>query len=409
MKSSYEYVILGAGPTGLTIASKLIQGGVPREEVLVLEKEIEAGGLCRSVDVDGFPLDIGGGHFLDNRNTVATNFLFEFLPEGEWNSFTRDSKIEIGSSLVDYPLEANLWQLPIDQQIDYLEAIARAGCVTDETMPENFEAWVRWKFGEKIASDYMLPYNRKIWSMDLDLLGIYWLYKLPDVSFRETLKSCLLNKPQGTLPAHGTFLYPKSYGYGEVWSRIGSSLGSSLRLGFDINSINLATLEINSSFNAGKIISTIPWRAWDSFSELPYEVLQDIDRLKHVSIDVTYHPETLDSASHWVYLPDEALAEHRKLIRSNFVEGAPGYWTETNSVRKLHNDLPFFHNEYAYPVNTIDKPAAIERITKWADTKGLVAAGRWGTWEHMNSDIAVSKAIDIARGILEDRNNENAS
>lgn len=49
-----------------------------------------------------------------------------------------------------------------------------------------------------------------------DSLGTYWLYKLPNVSFREALTNCLLGKPFGELPAHGVFLYPKRFGYGEV-------------------------------------------------------------------------------------------------------------------------------------------------------------------------------------------------
>lgn len=57
-----KYLILGAGPAGLTFANKLKQEGV--DDFLVLEKESEAGGLCRSIEVDGFPFDIGGGAFL---------------------------------------------------------------------------------------------------------------------------------------------------------------------------------------------------------------------------------------------------------------------------------------------------------------------------------------------------------
>ena len=58
-----KYLILGAGPAGLTLANRLKD----QEETsfLVLEKELEAGGLCRSVMVDASPFDIGGGHFLD--------------------------------------------------------------------------------------------------------------------------------------------------------------------------------------------------------------------------------------------------------------------------------------------------------------------------------------------------------
>jgi protoporphyrinogen oxidase len=398
-----EFVVIGAGPTGLTVARKLIDNGVPSNQVLVLEKEHEVGGLCRSKIVDGYPLDIGGGHFLDNRNNVACDFLFRFLPEAEWNSFTRDSKIEIENVHIDYPLEANLWQLPIDLQIDYLESIAQAGCVTGSEAPQSFGQWVEWKFGKKIADNYMLPYNRKIWSMDLDRLGIYWLYKLPDVSFRDTLRSCLVNKAQGNLPAHGTFLYPKNYGYGEVWNRIGASLGESLRVDFRIETLDLERSVINGEFRARQIVNTIPWQAWKNFTELPENISQDIDKLEHVSIDVDYVPENTESLSHWRYLPDEGVNEHRHLYRSNFISGAPGYWSETNSKRSALPQNIRFHNEYAYPVNTIEKPVVVEKISKWAAGLGIVPAGRWGKWEHMNSDIAVSEAVKLANQLYEGR------
>lgn len=55
-----RYLILGGGPTGLTIANMLKQK--KNNNFLVLEKESEAGGLCRSVKVDGTDFDIGGGH-----------------------------------------------------------------------------------------------------------------------------------------------------------------------------------------------------------------------------------------------------------------------------------------------------------------------------------------------------------
>ena len=56
-----KYLILGAGPAGLTFANRLLQNGI--DDFLVIEKENEAGGLCRSREVDGSPLDTGGGHF----------------------------------------------------------------------------------------------------------------------------------------------------------------------------------------------------------------------------------------------------------------------------------------------------------------------------------------------------------
>ena len=108
-----------------------------------------------------------------------------------------------------YPLESNIWQFPEELQIEYLESIARAGSVQGTPMPEAFSEWIYWKLGDKIAETYMLPYNKKIFSCDLDDLGTYWLYKLPNVSFREVLTSCLRHEPFGTLPDTPIFIIRK--------------------------------------------------------------------------------------------------------------------------------------------------------------------------------------------------------
>ncbi|MBM3126818.1 MAG: amine oxidoreductase, partial [Chloroflexi bacterium] len=83
----YKYVILGAGPSGLSFAHTLKSLG--EDSFLVIEKESVAGGLCRSETVDGAPLDIGGGHFLDVKRQEALNLLFRFLPRSEWRGYCR--------------------------------------------------------------------------------------------------------------------------------------------------------------------------------------------------------------------------------------------------------------------------------------------------------------------------------
>ncbi len=393
----YNYVILGAGPTGLSVAHALWKLG--EDSFLLLEQESLPGGLCRSEDVDKKPLDIGGGHFLDVKRVEVLDLLFRFLPHSEWQEYTRISRINLWGKEIDYPLEANLWQLPITDQLDFLESIARAGCVSGSPAPEAFDEWIIWKLGDRIAEEYMLPYNRKIWSTELNELGTYWLYKLPDVSFRETLQSCLEGKLLGSLPAHGTFLYPKEYGYGEVWRRMGESLGEKLLTSTPVTSIDIENRIINSEFCAKKIISTIPWTIWPKVASVPESIISQISRLRHVAIDVDYHPDTLTSNSHWIYEPDERLAHHRILCRNNFCRGSKGYWTETNAKRASVKGEFHYRNEYAYPLNTKDKPKAIADILFWAEQNHIIGLGRWGAWEHMNSDVAVEAGIAAAEQI----------
>lgn len=394
-----KYLILGAGPSGLALAHTLADQGVPRDQLVVVEKESVAGGLCRSQEVDGAPLEIGGGHFLDLRRKEVLDFLFRFLPATEWETYQRVAKINLRGQEIDHPLESNLWQLTRADQVDYLMSIAQAGCVSGQPMPALFSDWVRWKLGERLAQDYMLPYNRKIWSMDLDRLGTYWLYKLPDVSFRDTLMSCLEGKPYGALPAHGTFLYPKRYGYGEVWRRMGEALGDRLVTDCPVTAIDLASRTVNGRWRAGTIISTIPWTLWPRVAAVPAPIVARIGELVNVSIDVDYHAENLPSRAHWIYEPREDLVHHRLLARHNFCHGSRGHWTETN-VARSGPAVGFRHrNEFAYPVNTCSKREAMAEILTWAKGHGVIGAGRWGTWEHMNSDVAVAEGIKLGKAL----------
>jgi protoporphyrinogen oxidase len=396
---SYKYIILGAGPSGLTVAHALLNAGVRRQDLLVIEKEEFAGGLCRSEIVDGTPLDIGGGHFLDVRRKEVLDFLFRFMPQSEWNLFDRVSRIRLRGQEIEHPLEANLWQLSKEDQVDYLESIARAGSVRGEPQPTAFADWVTWKLGDRIAQEYMLPYNRKIWAMDPNMLGTYWLYKLPDVSFRDTLRSCLEGRPFGALPAHGTFYYPKNHGYGEVWRRMGEALGECLVSKCPVESVDITTRTVNGRWSADTLITTIPWTLWQGFAALPDDISKHVSRLKKVPIDVDYVPTTLDNPSHWIYEPDESISYHRMLLRSNFCTGSKGYWTESNAARS-GAPANFRHcNEFAYPVNTIGKPEAIEEVLKWASARAIVGIGRWGRWEHMNSDVAVAEALAAGRSL----------
>lgn len=398
-----KYLILGAGPAGLTFANRLKQMG--EDSFLVLERESVVGGLCRSEVIDGAPFDIGGGHFLDVRRPHVNDFLFGFMPENEWDLYNRDSRIVVNDNEVGHPIEANIWQMKLEDQVSYLKSIATAGCNQDKSMPEEFVDWIYWKLGDKIADDYMIPYNQKMFNKELNELGTYWLEKLPNVSFEETLLSCLTHKAYGTQPGHAQFYYPKKYGYGELWRRMGEAIESNLKCNAVVSSIDFnakkVCLEDGSSHEADIIVTTIPWTCIKEFKGMPTELVSDIRKLKHSSIETRYYEENMDTKAQWIYYPAPELAYHRILVRSNFCPGSNGYWTETNSQRIdmiPEKDKERFHymNQYAYPLNTIEKPMIMERVLSWAESKSVYGLGRWGEWQHYNSDVTVDLALKLA-------------
>ena len=394
---SVKYLILGAGPSGLTFANSLLRAG--EDDFLVLEMEAEAGGLCRSADVDGSPFDIGGGHFLDVRDPGVVEYMSSFLPIEEWDKYERDSQIDLYGDMMGSPIEANIWQLPEDKQKKYLDSIAIAGCNTGEAKPLEFTKWIVWKLGSAIAEDYMIPYNQKMFGEDLDLLGTYWLEKLPNVSYEETKLSCENHKPYGTQPGHAVFYYPKKYGYGEAFKRMGEALGDRIKYNTKIESIDYDRKIVNGEFEGKIIINTIPLKSVGKHINLPDQYLGIIDSLKYSTVVTSYEEEKLDTKAHWIYYPDPKLSYHRILVRHNFCPDSKGYWTETNLTRfdqKANKDKTYFINEYSYPLNTIGKPEAMKELLEYTQSKGIYGLGRWGEWQHYNSDVVMRRAMDMA-------------
>lgn len=398
-----KYLILGGGPAGLTFANYLKENNAT--DFIVVEECDEAGGLCKSALVDGAQLDMGGGHFLDAENHDACNFLFKFMPKEEWNEFKRDSQIYLNGSFIGHPIESNIWQLPVEEQLKYLKSVAVAGCNLDVKMPDKFIDWIYWKLGTKIADDYMIPYNKKMFDDDLNQLGTYWLEKLPNVSFDDILLSCINKKPYGKEPGHTIFYYPKKYGYGELWLRMSYEIKNNIIFNnkvdiLDINEKYIVT-DKNEKIYADYIISTIPWTSIDNIQGVDDSLKNSIKRLKHTSVVIQYFSSQLDSNAHWIYYPSEEYSYHRILLRKNFLINSNGHWTETNLTR--FNDSanqPYYINEYAYPLNTIDKPKIMDELLSYCIKRNVFGLGRWGEHQHYNSDKVVILAINLANKLL---------
>lgn len=179
----------------------------------------------------------------------------------------------------------------------------------------------------------MLPYNKKMFSDDLDDLGVYWLDKLPNVSFEETIRSCLEKRPYGTQPGHAQFYYPYNYGYGELWLRMAAAIEGKVIYNTQVVEIDFDEDKVyfdkSESIQAQKIISTIPWTSLKVLKGVPSQIRDCITKLKHSAIVTNYVPENLSTDAQCIYIPDEELSYHRILVRHNFCNGSKGYWTET--------------------------------------------------------------------------------
>ena len=402
----FDYIVIGAGPTGLTLCNKLKE---KNKTVLVLEANDEVGGLCRTKYINGHIMDIGG-HFLETKYQDVYDFIFKFFPKENFYQINpRIAKINLNGVDIDYPLESNLWQLPIKEQISYLISVIRNGEGLDKPAPTNYEEWIRWKLGDKICDNYLIPYNIKLWGVEPKELDIDWLYKIPRINVEEVLQYSLEKKPDvEKFPAHKRPFYPKKNGYGEVMNAIAKPIMYNIKVNYEVKSLvyneDDKTWLVNNEFKAKNIINAgCPWTDMYKILGNPKEISKDIEKIKYNKIVISLYESEEDYNFHWRYIPDLKQQHHREFPISNFVLNSPkrSVFTETNLNRFNEKTLTFkgkniynYITRAGYPIPVVGKTQAIKNILAVYEKKNLFGLGRWGEHQHHNHDICIKHALD---------------
>ena len=394
-----DYLIIGAGITGVSVARLLQKRGC--DNFLIIEAENEAGGLCRTKKIDGHVVDIGGGHFLFSVYPEVYEFVFSHIPKNNFNRFDRVTKIKIAEHIIDYPIESNLWQLPMNMQIKYLISAVQSGEVLGKSEPKNYEQWIRWKLGDCVADNYMIPYNKKIWGVDPKKMDIDWLHKIPRLNTEEIVRSCLSHmSDKNKFPTHIHFYYPKIGGFQKIFDAIYKRVESKIKLNEPIKSLAYKKdyWMINNQYKAKVIINTAPWIYIYKALGNPKVISKPMKILKANEIVVSLWEKPYSHDWHWLYVPDLSIEHHREFFISNFaLDSKPGgYFSETNISRwKGKKSLYDYRNRYAYPIPVTGHSKAIKTVLEYFEPMNLYGVGRWGQWKYFNSDICIWEAMKL--------------
>src|SRR5260370_12516890 len=154
-------VIIGGGPAGLTAALELSKRDVP---AIVLEADMQVGGIARTVNYKGYLFDTGGHRFFtkwDEVNQIWNNVLGDKFIERP-----RLSRIYYKNKFFLYPLVAKnaLFGLGLVESARIL-----ASYVKSRLMPtpkeENLEEWVCNRFGRRLYEIFFKTYTENVWGV----------------------------------------------------------------------------------------------------------------------------------------------------------------------------------------------------------------------------------------------------
>ena len=211
-----RFVVIGAGPAGLTAAYELAQAGEPP---IVLEKGAMVGGLARTESYRGFHFDMGGHRFFTKVPEVDA-FWRTVLGE-EFQRRPRLSRIYYEGRFFDYPLRpANAlaglgpWQSVL-VGLSYLR-----WQVAPHREEETFEQWVTNRFGRRLFRIFFKSYTEKVWGVSCSELKAEWAaQRIKDLSLWTAVRGMFI-RPQHTIKTLiEEFDYPR-LGPGMMWNAV---------------------------------------------------------------------------------------------------------------------------------------------------------------------------------------------
>ncbi len=452
-------VVAGAGPAGLSAIYHL------DNETLLLEKNSTIGGGCRSIEEKGFTFDYAG-HIMFTQDAYVRK-LYEVLLGDNLHWQNREAWIYSKEVYTRYPFQGALYGLPseiikeciigaieakfgkIDGQVaKNSDKLANKinDCCADGVVeppehtaisapslrccpaPQNFEQFIYKTWGEGIAKHFLMPYNKKLWTIPLTAMDTSWLNgRVPICDLTEIIESALkpVSKPMGP---NAVFGYPLRGGFQALVTGFLPHIKGKVELNAEIVHLSprnrRVTLADGRVFEYDVLISTIPLPELvkcmqDEAPETVIRAAQDLKRISIRCVNLGVARENITD-KHWIYFPEDTIF-HRIFVQGNASPhcNPPGGFGLTCEISYspwkplpydgeallnrciqdcinvgllTREDTLITANEvdipYAYIVHDHARQKNVSTIKNWLEEHDIILSGRYSEWEYYNSDHA---------------------
>lgn len=414
-----KYLIIGAGISGLTAANYL------KKDYLLIEKENEPGGYCRTIHRGDYVWDYAG-HFFHFKTDEFRRLFHENIPEQDIISQTKRTKILYKGQLVDYPFQTNIHQLEKQEFIDCLYDLFQR---KEKTEYSDFLDMLYGKFGKSIVEKFLKPYNEKLYACDLhqldkDAMGRFFPYAdIPQIIANM--------KREQDSSYNSTFLYPRN-GAGSFLDVLYRRLDATeVCLGCTLTRVDaerkLAYTDGGEEISFEYLINTAPLNHF--LAMLGTDAALELNgRLSYNKVLVFNLGFSKKSAfkEHWIYVPDKDVNYYRIGFYDNilstdklsmYVEiGYPkdaavdteqqlaltlenlkrcGIVTEDNSLIASSTILM----DPAYVHIRRDTEAAIAEMKRSLAVSGIHTIGRYGGWTYCSMEDCMLEAKELVQAL----------
>jgi len=447
-------LILGAGLAGLSAAWHL-RG----RDALVLEREAEVGGLCRSFREQGFTFDLTG-HLLHLRDPSIREWVRRLLPDG-WALLQRSAWIHSHGALTPYPFQVNTAALPVPVRLEcllgFIETLRHAErrgnpvppavplapglpflAVAPEAAPDepSFLDWVLHNFGAGFARHFFVPYNTKLWRRELSEITSDWVsWSIPRPELADVLRGALATSER-RFGYNPEFLYPRAGGIDALPRAIAAELGPGVvRTRCGVAALDAGrrtvTLDGGERLDGEAVLTSLALPALARMTtDLPPELRAAAARLRHVSVRVVnlgVRGAPARPGAQWIYFPEPGVPFHRiglpaaltpamappghhsLVAEISFRPEQPPARDESveRSVAALldcgllarRGDVVLTHVvdiPEAYVCFDRERRAVLPPVLRWYAERRVVPMGRYGTWDYLAMEDSLRHGREAA-------------
>ena len=350
----YNYLIVGAGLTGATLARLLTDSG---KKVLVIDKNEYVGGACYDKIFDKLPVCQFGGHIFHTNNESVWNFANKysyFIP------YEHRVRARINNSY--YPIPINLLTLNMLYGIDspivafeYFRNLPHIG-------ENNFEEKAISTIGKDLYEKFFYWYTKKQWGMEPKLLPSFIFSRLPA---RINLDDRYFSDHYQGMPY---------LGYTQWITNILEGIDISLKTEY-----RDAVEKYEKMIYTGGIDEFYDYR----FGKLEYRsikheyTIEDFDNFGGATVNYTGnevdYTRTITFNHFYPHIKNDKFVTVKEWAVS---EGVPLYPIPIDKNKELYDKY-----------NSIDK--------------NQIFAGRMGSYQYMNMDKAIERTFILAKELLE--------
>jgi protoporphyrinogen oxidase len=439
-----EFLIIGAGPTGLGAALRLQEH--QKSEWLLVDREREAGGLsCSVTDAHGFTWDMGG-HVQFSHYESFDRYMDLALGAEGWLHHQRESWVWIANRFVPYPFQNNLHRLPPEMRWRCVQGLLTVAAQPKGAKLAHFQDWIDKTFGSGLADVFLNPYNFKVWAHPLETMTAKWVGERVSVPpLDRVLKAVCLEQDDVSWGPNNTFRFPKFGGTGAVWRALAARLpNDKIQLGVSVTQIDarrrLAYLKTGEVIEYQHLISTLPLDLIAQMLEDPI-LMKAADQLPHSSTHVigvglkgrppahlttkcwmyfsesncpfyrvtlfsNYSPNNVpDPANQWSLMAEVAESRFKPVDSSRVVEQTVDGMIATQLINSQDDVICTWHRrlEHGYPTPGLHRDEALAILIPALEKLGIYSRGRFGAWKYevSNQDHSFAQGRELIDRLLD--------